>query len=71
MDIEKLIAAILPVLMAAWNLLKNSEIMDALFKSDKLTEEQMEAITRLRKAAVGEFGDLAPPATGVTDETNT
>ena len=63
MDTEAIVAVILPVILAAWNLLKNSDLMDALFRSNKLTEEQKEAITRLRKSAVGEFDTLAPPPT--------
>ena len=60
MDLEKLVSAMIPILMAAWKLLTNSELMKAVFKSHKLTPEQREIITRMREAAVKEFDSLAP-----------
>ena len=65
MDLENLLESLVPLIMAAFKILQNSDLMDALFRSSKLTEEQKEIITRLRKAAVEEFDDLAP------DEDNT
>lgn len=57
---DKVVEIFIPVIMAAWKVLGNKDVMNAIFKSDKITPEQIEIITKLRKATVQEFDDLKP-----------
>lgn len=41
-------------------LLMDSDIMDGVLHSDKLTDEQKASITAMRKAVVNEWDSLAP-----------
>lgn len=48
------------ILQVAATLLKDTEMMDALFKSDQITDEQKEAIRSMRDSLEDKWNSLKP-----------